>query len=1172
MKTQVIFGFLLAGVLASRLGAASSVDTVLTNAMREPVGLVATGDGNLYVSDGGGHRIIKYVSSTSAFSTLAGLYNVSGTNNGSGSQARFFQVEGLVAARGGLVVADSGNQLLRFVSFFGAVSNLAGVPNVTGSTDGAAATARFRYPLGLAADASGNIFIADSKNNCIRKLDTNNVVSTVATGFLEPAAVAVGADGDLWVADTRRHLIERVDSNGVVTVVGGNTNNPSGGYADTLLATEALFNNPRGLLWLGASVGLLISDTGNNVIRRLYFNDEIAMWTVETYAGVAGSGGLLNGTASSALFSAPVGLIRDPVNGGFLVADRANKLVRRITTQPQQPPVRNPRIGYVTLEPSPSGAFLTTLHDVTSSIFNNEVIIAILGEDGAQTYYTSGATPPSEFEDHIPSPGPLTGASPPIYHDGRPASELPDTLLLPQPDLTIKAIGAQDGRRSSAVVSSRFQFKVASPGILGDNAAFFTVSSSTENAEMWYTTDGSEPTNSAAADSTSHGPRFDGDVISLLVRETNLVFRVRGFKPNFRPSEISTKVFTPSNFVANTISFGFQNGEASSEFVGAAGQRFYAPVTLSVLDGTKIYSLQFNVVATNLTGPPVDGKSVGFHSMLMKPILGTSLFEPIPPAMVIYPDPIAPIFTNLLVTNTTANLLGVGWVERAGNTWLYNTIMQDLITYSQAHDTMFHGSAGKIVLGGYSFVIPGTSTNDQTFGIKIGRPSGTADGVSQEVYIATPTNGPIRAEQTVRVGSNRYLVGDTSPFRWFNAGDFGDTNLVNSDVLQAFQSAVYSLNSPPDGSDFFDGMDSCCGTGQGTVPLFNGNDKSINDVVYGDGKINVADVYVTFRRSMDPTLTWVGRYWSNGVRQFIKLPNAAPTNSLVATTKTVAKAASVAPQMTGAPSALFSADDMIASGGGTVQVPIRARISGGLPVRVMMLNLTVEPLDGAPPLTQPVQFTAAPGLGAPGLGASQGAANFAGAWLDSSVSGVSGTNLLGTLTITLPTNASPTAAYLVRFDHLSASPNGLAVFPQQIVNGVVTLSDRSASSWHDGIPDLWRLRYFGAVSNLLSAAGADADGDGVPNGVEFRTGTDPNDVLSKLQLASVAWRSNNCAGLRLNWPTVPNRNYVLECSPVLGGTNWQAVATNLPGDGTLREFIDTNLAFGLRFYRVRLQE
>ena len=105
------------------------------------------------------------------------------------------------------------------------------------------------------------------------------------------------------------------------------------------------------------------------------------------------------------------------------------------------------------------------------------------------------------------------------------------------------------------------------------------------------------------------------------------------------------------------------------------------------------------------------------------------------------------------------------------------------------------------LLGGYSFVVPPGSPDGSTYKIELGRASGTSDGVSKEIFVQIPTNGsltagPINGTKQVTVGSRRYLVGDSAPFRWFNAGDFGESNLLNNDVLQIFQSAVYQINLP----------------------------------------------------------------------------------------------------------------------------------------------------------------------------------------------------------------------------------------------------------------------------------------------------------------------------------------------------------------------------------------
>ena len=159
-----------------------------------------------------------------------------------------------------------------------------------------------------------------------------------------------------------------------------------------------------------------------------------------------------------------------------------------------------------------------------------------------------------------------------------------------------------------------------------------------------------------------------------------------------------------------------------------------------------------------------------------------------------------------------------------------------------------------------------------------------------------------------------------------------------------------------------------------------------------------------------------------------------------------------------------------------------------------MLNLSVEPLDGSPALTTPIQFKPNRGAGQlPPMTSSTGNGNYAATWLNSTIAGLTGTATVGTLTVTIPANAPSSAAYAIHFDHASASPNGIASFPKQTLTGLILLSDRSASSYNDGIPDSWRLRYFGTVNNILSQAAADADGDGASNWHEYIAGTDPTD-------------------------------------------------------------------------------
>ena len=740
-------------------------------------------------------------------------------------------------------------------------------------------------------------------------------------------------------------------------------------------------------------------------------------------------------------------------------------------------------------------------------------------------------------------------------------------MIAPQPDVTIKAIGTADGRRSSAIIQARFIFKTGNPAIVGDNAASFIVNNITTGARMWYTWDGSDPTDGVGENPGVLGPIVTGDNVSFNLENTNRTFKIRAFRDNFRPSDILTKVFSPTNFEANAVSFGFENGEASSDFVAAAGQRFYAPVTLSTLPGVLMYSFQFNVVVTNETGLPVDGTQPTFKSALEYPTspngdqIGPSgqPYTLIPPAMVVgYDTNDRPVLGSLIVTNPAVNLLGVGWLERRGIALgIYPAAQQDLIRYSQVHDTVFEAAAGKVVLGGYSFVVPAGSADGDTYRIKLDRASATSDGVSRDVYINVPTNGSltvgaINGTKRVTVGSRPYLVGDCAPFRWFNAGDFGNTNLLNNDVLQVFQSAVYRINMPPEGSDFFDVMDSSDGS---VTDNFNGN---IDGIQFGDGQLNIDDIYVTFRRSLDPSLTWYQRRWQGGVRVASVVPNGTPFAGPSAAPKAKSN---VAP--TSRPTVALSVDDVVGAAGTTVQVPVRVHIVGGLPIRVAALGVTVEPLDGAPALYSPVSLTGAAGLGAPAMQNSSGTNSAAAAWLNESSTGVSGDAVFATVSVHIPASAGPNAAYRVVVKHFSASENGLALFRTHTRDGVVSTRARTSSSAGDGISDLWRLRWFGSASAALSPANGDADHDGVNNLHEFRAGTNPLNATSLLRLAV----QPTAGGLKLNFPTGLGRTYVIESAPAPAGP-WTTFGTHT-GTGLPGEQVDTT--GGVKFYRIRAQ-
>ena len=1133
-----------------------------------------------------------------------------------------------------LYVADRGNNAIRQL-------NLAANQTITFATYG------INVPVGVAVDHTGNVFVLNrgsGSNGTVVEYDVfGNYLGILASGLINAQGMAMDSLGDIYLTVAGNTIMEiplggvatpisqipvantllrgiTVQDNGTLAVVDFNNNGiyivdpNSGGYLPLTgfngagdhfgTAAFAKFNQPYGIAAAGNRY-LVVADYGNNRVKvvdpvgtvtNLYgVNSSFWLTGPNTYPGWADGNvclGDINYNVSGCVESRlPVG-VAFASDATVYTTEDFYHLIRKVTGTglpqhpPPLPPVPAPAVGWVDFTVPPA-EIISILRTNQPFVFNNDVKIEIAGTSGTETHFTAGLT-----SANIDDPSDTFGSTPPVYFDGMLPSQVANLVSVAPAgaDVTIKAIGVQSGRPSSLVVSARIQFKTANPVINGDNAALFTVSDLTTNAQMWYTKDGSDPdpANPSSVQVTTTNLSLDAT--------SDLLFKIRAFRNNYQPSDIVSKTFSADSFVPNSISFGFTSGEASSDFVGAPGQFFYAPVTMSIVPNTLIYSLQFNLVVTNAgdnPGPAIAPAAFNFVSMLEKPIPGVNpiVFEPIPPAMfsayAVNPPPPGQLtyldgmpFVNMTFVNTAENLMGVGWLERLTQTNLYDTTKQDLIKYSQAHDTLFDEKNGKVILGGYGFQIPANAALGQTYQIQIGRPSATSDGVGtpgSAVVVAVVTNGSLSAgaENSIKVvtaGQRTYVVGDSAPFRWFNAGDFGDTNLDNSDVMQVFQSAIYGFNTPPQGSDFFDSMDSC-GLTYATnangylVPanpasnlnlLFDGNDTTINQIAFGDGILDVCDVYVTFRRSLDPSLVWFQRFWAGGQRVAEIVGNPPPPPQ---SPKPLAL-------QSPAPSVKFEAADFRASAGQTLQIPITAQIAGNYPLRVLMLNLSVKPLDGSPALTAPVQFYPNPALGMPTLALSQGPGNYAASWLNSQVSGLSSNAVVGSLVVTIPTNASPMAAYAVHFDHASASPNGLASFAKTTTTGLITLMDRSVSSFNDGIPDSWRLRYFGSIYNLLSQATADADGDGANNWQEYVAGTDPTDSHSCLTVANhqaAAVQPQDCV---VHWPSISGKTYVIERSASIFEPNWIPVSTNT-GTGSDMEFHDTT-GGSVRFYRVQV--
>ncbi len=243
-----------------------------------------------------------------AVTTLAGQAGSSGSADGTGSAARF-NLPADVAAdlAGDLYVADTGNNAIRKVTAAGAVTTVA-----TG----------LNHPAGIAADASGDLYVADTDNNLVRGVSAAGAVTILASGFNGPSGIAVDAAGNVYVADTLNHVIRSITPAGIVGIVAGVVG--ASGAADGT-GSAARFYGPQGLA-VDGSANLYVADTNNDTIRKIV----LASGTVTTLAGQAGVSGSADGVGSQALFTFPSGAAVDG-SGNIFVADTENHTIREIT-------------------------------------------------------------------------------------------------------------------------------------------------------------------------------------------------------------------------------------------------------------------------------------------------------------------------------------------------------------------------------------------------------------------------------------------------------------------------------------------------------------------------------------------------------------------------------------------------------------------------------------------------------------------------------------------------------------------------------------------------------------------------------------------------------------------------------------------------------------------------
>lgn len=285
-------GFLLTGIVSTFIGqkgVSGTTDGTGTSAkLMNPIGVAYDGSGNLYVSEQSGHSIRKVVLSTGEVTTIAGIKGSIGTTDGTGTSAQFNQPYAItVDGNGNLYVADTQNNAIRKVVLATReVTTLAGTKGSAGSNDGIGTAAQFNAPLGLAYDGNGNLYVADQSNRVIRKIDVSTKEVTTFAG-----------------------------SKGV------------GGTTD---GTAALFIQPRGLAYDGNGT-LYVTDFGSYTIRKINLTTK----EVTTLAGINSSAGTTDGIGTSAQFDRPACIALDG-NGNLFISDSGNNTIRKLNLTSMQ--------------------------------------------------------------------------------------------------------------------------------------------------------------------------------------------------------------------------------------------------------------------------------------------------------------------------------------------------------------------------------------------------------------------------------------------------------------------------------------------------------------------------------------------------------------------------------------------------------------------------------------------------------------------------------------------------------------------------------------------------------------------------------------------------------------------------------------------------------------------
>lgn len=321
--------------------------------LRWPSGVAVDKFGNFYIVDTDNHCIRK-VDTAGIITTVAG--NGTRGYSGDGGPATAAHLDGpndlALDSKGNLYIADTRNDRIRRVDANGIITTFAGnFYSGDGGDNGPAIEAELDLPFGIAVDKNDNLYIADTHNHKIRKVDVNGIITTVAGSgslgyggdggpavaayFNRPWDVTVDREGNLYIADFENSCIRKVDTSGIITTAAGNGTN---GYSgDGGNAVDAQLYRPQSLA-ADSSGNIYLADTFNNRIRKIDSSghiDTVAGNGLDNYGPDLGTA-----PATDTPVTFPVGVAVDS-NGRIYIAENANSRIRIVDTQYRFPNASN---------------------------------------------------------------------------------------------------------------------------------------------------------------------------------------------------------------------------------------------------------------------------------------------------------------------------------------------------------------------------------------------------------------------------------------------------------------------------------------------------------------------------------------------------------------------------------------------------------------------------------------------------------------------------------------------------------------------------------------------------------------------------------------------------------------------------------------------------------------